>query len=151
MERYNQVFERIMSQLPPQIDDFTVDSEHYTFSSGDYYIQHIPQIVDKAQREFLDLCYEVTGNKVYLSENVHRQGIIGRYLDDSGNSKLYKTWYRFMCIDEYYREWGQPYFAINQNEQEKAKSKSSLNLLIPQLRDYFLIYQRDEKIGELLK
>lgn len=147
----SQVLAKIMSQLPPQIDDFVVDSEHYTFSSGDYYIQHIPHIVDKVQKEFLEFCYKRTGNKIYLSETVHRQGIIGRYLDDSGDSTLYKNWYRFMCIDDHYREWGQPYFAINLNEQEKAKFKSALNLLLPELRDYFLVYQRDEKIKEVLK
>lgn len=147
----NREISKVMSQLPPMIDDFIIDSEHYTFSSGDYYIQHVPHIVDKAQREFLDICHQVTGSKIYLSETVHRQGIIGQYLDDSGDNRLYKNWYRFMCIDEHYREWGQPYFAINQNEQEKAKSKSALNLLLPELRDYFLVYQRDEKIKEVLK
>lgn len=147
----NQEISKVMSQLPPMFDDFIIDSEHYTFSSGDYYIQHIPHIIDKAQREFLDICYQITGSKIYLSETVNRQGIIGRYLDDSGDSILYKNWYRFMCIDDHYREWGQPYFAINLNEQEKAKFKSALNLLLPELRDYFLVYQRDEKIKEVLK
>lgn len=161
----NREISKVMSQLPPMIDDFVIDSEHYTFSSGDYYIQHIPHIIDKAQREFLDICYQITGSKIYLSETMpaplrrplafvggtHRQGIIGRYLDDSGDNRLYKNWYRFMCIDEHYREWGQPYFAINLNEQERAKSKSPLNLLLPELRDYFLVYQRDEKIKEVLK
>ncbi len=148
---YKKEVSKIMSQLPPLIDDFVLDSEHHTFSTGDFYIQHIPHIVDKVQKEFLEFCYRVTNNKIYLSENIHRQGNIGRYLDDSGDSLLYKNWYRFMCIDGEYREWGQAYFAINKSEQEKAKTKPVLNLLLPELREYFLVYQRDEKIKQVLK
>lgn len=145
-----QKIDKIFSQLPPMIDDFVIDSEHHTFSTGQFYIQHIPEILEKAQREFLELCYQITENKIYLSEKVHRQGIVGRYLDDSGIKILYHNWHRFMCIDEQYREWGQPYFAINQNEQEKAKDKQSLNLLLPELRQYFLNHMRDEKLNEIL-
>ena len=141
--------QQILSQLPPMIDDFMIDGEHHAFSAGDYYVQHIPEVLEKVQREFLDLCYQETDNKIFLSEKVHRQGIVGRYLDDGGGP-LYKGWYRFMCIDDEYREWGQPYFAINADAQEKAKSKRALNFLLPQLKDYFIVYQRDEKIKDLL-
>ena len=42
-----------------------------------------------------------------------RNSIIGRYLDDAGTNAVYSAWYRFMSMDDLYREWGQPYYALN--------------------------------------
>lgn len=143
--------DKVMSQLPPLIDDYMIDHDLHSFSSGDGYIQHVPAIVDKAMRDFLDICYEFTGNKIYLEKNIHRQGIIGRYLDDSNISVLYKNWHRFVCIDDNYREWGQPYFSMNPEAQKIANTKMCLNLKLPQLREYFINHMRDEKLNEILK
>ena len=99
----------VMSILPPSYHDLNI-------SGGEKYIQHIPEDVEEAQSQFLRICSEVLNSDVYTKDKVHRQGIIGRYLDDCGVSILYKTWNRFMCIDELYREWEQPYYAFRFKE-----------------------------------
>jgi len=150
MEAIEKRIKELMSQLPPEIDDFILDGDHHTFSSGDCYIQHVPEILDKVQKEFLLICYEVTKNKVYLSDNIHRHGIVGRYLSDS-NDMLYKYWYRFMCTDDKYREWGQSYFAMSEKAQSEADTKICINLKLPKLIEYFLVHMRDQKIEQVLK
>lgn len=107
----------IMDNLPPRLKDMY---DTNVLSKGVPYIQHIPQDVDIAQYEFLKICSEVLGSDVYIkgypNSKPHRLGIIGRYLDDSGNSLLYKTWNRFMCIDDLYREWEQSYYCSNNDQ-----------------------------------
>lgn len=46
-------------------------------------------------------------------------GIAGRYFND-GNDHLYRLWNRVMATDDAFREWGQPYFALNPG---KGKNK----------------------------
>jgi hypothetical protein len=38
--------------------------------------------------------------------------LIGRFIDDSAPRPLYSAWYRIMCTDQRFREWGQPFFAL---------------------------------------
>lgn len=129
--------EDIMSMLPPSV--LILDS------ISPEYIQHIPSVVEKAQFEFIELCKD-RGilPKDMDSNNVSRQGIVGRYLDDSGSS-LYKNWYRFMCIDSLYREWSQPYYAHNELKYNETNS-TCINKKYPELISYF----RDIKIDSIL-
>ena len=48
-------------------------------------------------------------------EHMTSGSIVGRYLDDSTDSKhpVRRLWWRVMCIDEQNREWEQPYFVLN--------------------------------------
>lgn len=78
-----------MSILPPSYKQLGI-------LGGDKYIQHIPDDVEKAQSEFLKVCSEVLKSDVYTKGKIHRQGIIGRYLDDCGVNILNTTWNRFM-------------------------------------------------------
>lgn len=39
---------------------------------------------------------------------------LARLVDDAGPGALRRAWHRLACIDAKYREWGQPYYAIEQ-------------------------------------
>ena len=125
----------IMKGLPPSLSSLKIPQDIYEIN----YLQHIPQDVDDIQNKFIELVDEVLGTS-YSGKEVHRHGIIGRILDDSGNIELYRTWYRFMCIDEQYREWTQPAFAMTEPSKFICVNKS------PQLIAYF----RDKKLNEIL-
>lgn len=120
--------------------DKDLSEESDSFANGAGYIQHSAEVVNKCQREFLNFCYEVTGNSIFNEKIVHRQGIVGRYLDDGG-SDLYKHWHRFVCIDENNREWGQPFFALN-----PTKGKQRCLNDLPSVRSKM----RDVKLNEII-
>jgi len=46
--------------------------------------------------------------------------LIGRYMDDCGPSPLYAAWHRIMRMDHQFREWDQPYFAIQADKAVAA-------------------------------
>lgn len=134
--------ERIMGILPPSIRTLEDNLPTGTYFKDDAYIQHIPEDVELAQSKFIKLCHEIgLLSDKFLEGKVHRQGIVGRYLDDSGNKQIYSFWYRFMCIDDNYKEWEQPYYAINYKKHEG----NSLN-------DQPLVVQffRDRKINTII-
>jgi len=147
----NQKLEKIFSYLPPSLDKVKnnlSENGHKIGLISEYepYIQHIPEMVEEAQRSFIELCVqEGILDKKFLSGKVHRQGIICRYLDDSV-SGIYKYWNRFMCIDEKYREWEQPYYAINFEKEGKDFHGCCINTMSPELISFF----RDQKINEVL-
>ena len=126
-----QRIDEVMNQLPPNPEELGADRKYLL-----PYIQHIPSEINRIQRQFLDICFDVLKSDIYKSEHITRQGVIGRYLDDSGNKPLYTCWYRFMCIDEKYREWLQPYYAIN-HSQYKIEECSKINDKYPELTSYF--------------
>ncbi len=129
----------IMSQFPPSVD--SLDILHYEKYP---YIQHNPDFIEDSQHKFLVECDRILKTN-YSSKKQHRLGIVGRYLDDSGKD-LYKHWYRFMCIDELYREWQQPFFAGNYKNYDDTNSVC-INSIEPKLIQYF----RDKKIDKILE
>ncbi len=144
--------EKIFSYLPPSLDkvkdNLSENGQKIGLKTGyEPYIQHTPEVVEETQASFIELCVKdgVLPEK-FLEGKVHRQGIIGRYLDDSG-SGTYKYWYRFMCIDEKYREWEQPYYAINTDKEGKDFTGVNINTLSPELISFF----REQKINEVLR
>ena len=73
------------------------------------YIQHEEFVFNQIKEKIIDIACEITGCQ-------SRGGILGRWICDSDNRILSKAWYRIMCTDKYYREWDQPYFAVNPRE-----------------------------------
>lgn len=146
MSLENKEIKRIMSILPPSygklMDSGQIHELNQTHGIEATYIQHIPEDVEKAQSEFMILCSSVLKSDYYTKGKIHRQGIVGRFLDDSGNKILYKSWYRFMCIDDMYREWEQPYYATN-FEKYKGNNVMCINNMIPEILSYY----RDRKIN----
>ena len=96
----------IMSILPTRVHDKPMYEEFC-------YIQHIPEDVELAQTQFIKYCVDVGVLPDRFLDNIHRQGIIGRYLESCGNSEVEKTWNRFMCIDNKFREWSSTYNSFN--------------------------------------
>ena len=47
---------------------------------------------------------------------IHARGFAARWLDDSC-TPLARAWYRLMCTDKKFREWDQPYFAIEADRE----------------------------------
>jgi hypothetical protein len=143
--------EELFSYLPPSLnsvkDKLYENGNEIGLKTGyEPYIQHIPEMIEEVQSVFIELCVqEGILDKKFLKGKVHRQGIIGRYLDDSG-SGIYKYWNRFMCIDEKYREWEQPYYAINTDIEGKDFHGVCINNLSPKLISFF----RDQKIKTIL-
>jgi hypothetical protein len=131
----------VMSGLPKSLIKLKAEGKYLM-----PYIQHVPEQVEMVQSEFLKICADVLKDNHYIDGKIHRQGIIGRFLDDSGSKVLYSTWYRFMCIDENYREWCQPYYAIN-HVSYKIEECCCINDKYPEL----VVYFRDKKIDIVLK
>jgi hypothetical protein len=89
------------------------------FANGGGYLQHAPGAVFKAFDAIVALVERTLaslpeGWQPLPSAEIWRcrGGIIGRYLDDS-HSVLWRAWVRFLCVDDRFREWGQPYHARN--------------------------------------
>lgn len=145
---FKEKVEKLFTYLPPSLDSVK-NKLDVGFKTGyEPYIQHIPEMVDEIQEVFVELCVQegILPDK-FLKTKVHRQGIIGRYLDDSG-SGAYKYWYRFMCIDEKYREWQQPYYAINAEKEDMGLHFEGvcINNLSPDLVTFF----REHKINSII-
>ena len=88
------------------------------------WIQHKKENYDKAKIALLNLCRPICKNfpdiiKMIDSNRleIHPTSFISRLLDDS-NSPCKWAMGRLSCIDEKYREYSQPYFAINGPEND---------------------------------
>lgn len=132
-----QKIKEILDMLPPEPDPVLG-------GESEEYIQHIPEIIDNAQTKFLKLCIDEGILPENYKSGVHRQGIVGRFLDNKEKPRLSRAWYRFMKIDEDYREWQQPYFGFN---YEKYKGKGTcVNEQYPKIKAFY----RDIKLNSIL-
>ncbi|MFA6198843.1 MAG: hypothetical protein WC679_00300 [Bacteroidales bacterium] len=94
----------IMSRLYPKpIDD------NCSFSNGDGYIQQYPRIVELVRTEF-DKLATLLGKKEKTSSSY--------FFSELYPGRLYSMYYRFECIDELGREFGQIYY---RNFPEEAR------------------------------
>lgn len=87
------------------------------FSNGSGYVQQNKYVVEKVKNEIIDLIKENSNDKEYQKTiELHRNskprlGWISYCLSD--NSPFNNCWHRLMCMDDDFKEWGQPYFAMN--------------------------------------
>lgn len=89
------------------------------FANGDGFVRQNIEVVCKAMIDIVNIA-GIKKHPDFISNPFNcRRGSIGRYIDDSGNSILYRAWYRFMCMDDECREWGQPYYAINPDKGQQ--------------------------------
>jgi hypothetical protein len=86
-----------------------------SFKNGSGYIQHNRHDVISARRKLMKAIYEGVDP---FDQRINDYAF-GRMLDDTNNPH-YGTYVRlFLCIDnKTWREYGQPYFAINPGEAE---------------------------------
>lgn len=87
-----------------------------SFANGDGYIQHTRESFNAYKAAVLRLggkhCHKEMTKWAKTPDEVANMGIAGRYFDD-GNRDLYRLWNRVMCTDADFKEWGQPYYALN--------------------------------------
>ncbi len=115
----------IMGQLTPKPND-----DGCKFSNGHGFIQHNTNTVTKVKNEILELC------KIHIDHPWIQQSIddpevhsswVGRLLSDYNISPLNNAWYRFSCIDNLGREFGQPYFVDNPEKATLVSIKNKAN------------------------
>lgn len=106
----------IMINLPLKPDGFD-------FSNGSGYIQHDYNNLLNVRNEFLEFCKRYTDHR-WIQETI--DGVFdvdpswaGRMIGECAPNYIYKMWYRFACIDKQQKEWGQPYFATNEQGENK--------------------------------
>lgn len=94
------------------------------FSNGAGYVQQDALRVQEYKRGIMLLgaCHhpkmaEWAKNPI----EVHPQSIVGRILSDC-DQLLYRAWHRVMCMDGQFREWGQPYYAMNPEKGEQFEA-----------------------------
>jgi hypothetical protein len=93
------------------------------FANGHGFVQQDPIAVQEFKRKVMLMGAAHHEKMVEWAKNpidVHPQSIVGRILSDC-DSVLYKAWSRVMCMDDKYREWGQPYYALNPDEGEQVE------------------------------
>ena len=107
----------IMGKLPVRPNDTD-------FINGEGFIQHEKSDLITTRIAILEICKEYINHKwvqqTMDNETVHPSWV-GRLLGDYGIKPLEKAWDRFYCIDNHFREWGQPYFAANPDEGQQVR------------------------------
>lgn len=103
----------IMKALPEKPDSCD-------FSNGCGYLQHDKNTLLKTRNRFLEFAKRYSDHK-WIQESIDKgfevdAGWAGRIIGECAPNSIYKHWCRFGCIDKYFREWGQPYYALNPSE-----------------------------------
>ena len=97
----------MLPQVPDRID----------FTNGYGYLQWLDEDVETVKLTVAKNAAKYLGsdliNKLIENGELSPSGIIGRILSDANIPVLYNMWLRIMCIDDKFREWGQPYFATH--------------------------------------
>ena len=99
----------IVSRLPERPEDLD-------FSNGGGYIQHDPAVWHSVRRDLL-----IQANKecplAWFTQSLENTdadpGGAARGIDECCTKRLRDAWHRIWCTDKTYREWGQPYYALN--------------------------------------
>lgn len=108
--------DQIMSQLPAHPDTCA-------FSNGGGYLQHDKDLLLKVRNQFCEFAKRYTDHK-WIQQTIDKgfeahASWVDRLIGETAPRSISKHWYRFMCIDSEFREWGQPYFTKNPNKAEQ--------------------------------
>ena len=101
----------IISQLVDIPDDIG-------FSKGEGYIQQDENTFIKVRLDLLKEGQKLTKYD-WIDQSIKDSNIHSNYanrLIREVSSPLHKGWYRISCIDEKFREWGQPFYSIHPEE-----------------------------------
>lgn len=107
------------------------------------YIKYPKDLIDILELEFIKIVDEEMGTS-FSKDGWHRQGIIGRYIDDSGSKHLKNGWYFFTTMDEEYRRWEQPYYTYPANYEKHKHEAMCINDKHPELLKFFRGYKLDK-------
>jgi hypothetical protein len=92
-------------------------------SNGKNFIQHTKEKVERFDATFERVIRTYFGNECGDLYQQHPTGFVWRLLSDRQhpmNDAVCRAGYRRQCIDGQFREWGQPYFALNPDPEAKA-------------------------------
>lgn len=110
----------IVSNLPDK-----PENDGCSFANGGGYLQHEKHALVSAKKALLSLANEISPHKWFvqsIEDDTAHSSWAGRIIDDSEKlAPINKAWYRIMCVDEQFREWGQPYFANNPNKAKQVR------------------------------
>ena len=95
------------------------------FANGGGYLQHDKNALLKVRNEFLEFCKRYTSHK-WVQETIDKgwdahSSYAARVIDECAPRSISKHWYRFSCIDDKGREWGQPYYAANPDQAKQVR------------------------------
>ena len=99
------------------------ENDGCAFANGSGFVRQDPLKVQEYKRQIMLLGKDLHCNMEKRAANpieVHPQSIVGRILSDCDNV-LYGAWRRVMCMDDQFREWGQPYFALHPEEGKQVE------------------------------
>jgi hypothetical protein len=113
----------IMATLRARPDD---DAD-CNFSNGHGYLQHDPEMFYRARLSLLKLAQRYTTFR-WIQESIDDPTVhpswAGRIISEACPRPLYAAWARLSCVDDQFREWGQPFYA---NNPDKAPESRRLN------------------------
>jgi hypothetical protein len=119
-QNYEYLCANLMLAARDHLKELPTGSDRMEFLNGGGYLQHEPALVQSYREAVCDAALdffqkggaceqwfkEVREGKRHISH-------VGRLVDDSGEKCLKNAIHRLMCIDPNWREWGQPYYAMN--------------------------------------
>jgi hypothetical protein len=116
----------VMSVIPPAPKD-----KHCKFANGGGYIQHDKAKVEEAINGLMRLCWNDLEKdwekwaKVIAEEGAfkYRHSVLVRIMDEGIGGPVNDAFYRFGRFDDQYREWGQPYYALNPDKGTQVEWK----------------------------
>lgn len=118
-------YELMAARINAAMRSLPTRPESNDFANGDGYVQHDSASVHEAMVAVLNQAKNYSSHtSIPKSMEVgfpSRAGIVGRIIDDCCPRPINKAWYRFMCMDNDYREWGQPFFALNPDKGEQKR------------------------------
>lgn len=118
---YEALIDRVNTIMKP-FGDRPDDSDFQNGVRG--YIQHDRDVFLSVKRNILEEIGKHI-NHQWIKDTMERDNVhpswVARLIGDCGIRPLDRAWFRFQCIDNQYREWGQPYFANNPHEAESQK------------------------------
>lgn len=98
-------------------------SERCHFGNGGGYIQQDPETFKKVRRSLLKLAQRECPHK-WIDQSIADDSIdpswAGRIISDC-SAPISRGWYRISCTDKRFREWGQPYFALNPSKGKQEE------------------------------
>ena len=99
--------------------------EETSFTNGKGYLQHEKTDVKRCMIEVLKVAQLYFNydhmNDVLKDPFACRNGIVVRFISDCCPRFINSAWYRFICISDNYKEYGQPYYASHQDEASKTR------------------------------
>jgi hypothetical protein len=113
----------IMEKLKPRPDDAGCN-----FSNGTGFRQHSKESFLDAQRSLVKIARRFFNDKYSTPHFDHAEAavfpvghtMVSRFINEGCPRPVDRAWHRLGCFDKQFREWGQPYYAMNPDKGEQV-------------------------------